>query len=132
MPSASTTTEEAGDQAMWKMLFQNQECQLPKVVFNLRHLDDKQLTNDDITGSTDHLFRLSDEITRWQICLDILIHCDEYEKAGGGEDFVVVSFCFVLPRESNCLLGFSDSDPHSSRKLTSCAENSRSTISFPV
>lgn len=49
------------------MLFQNQECQLPKLVFNLRHLDDKQLTNDDITASTDHLFRLSDEITRWQM-----------------------------------------------------------------
>lgn len=97
MPSASITTEEAGDQAMWKMLFQNQECQLPKVVFNLRHLDDKQLTNDDITGSTDHLFRLSDEITRWQICLDILIHCDEYEKAGGGGRTLLL-FHFVLFR----------------------------------
>lgn len=50
----------------------------------------------------------------------------------GGEDFVVVSFCFVSPRESNCLLGFSDSDPRSSRKLTSYAENSRSTIIVPV
>lgn len=97
MPSASITTEEAGGQAMWKMLFQNQECQLPKVVFNLRHLDDKQLTNDDIMGSTDHLFRLSDEITCWQICLDILIHCDEYEKAGwgGGLCCCFILFCFA-------------------------------------
>ena len=67
MPSVSITTEEAGGQATWKMLFQNQECQLPKLVFNRHHLDGKQLTNDDITASTDHLFRLSDEIMRWQM-----------------------------------------------------------------
>ena len=97
MPSASITTEEAGDQATWKMLFQNPECQLPKLVFSLCHLDDKQLINDDITGSTDHLFRLSDEVTRWQICLDILIHCDEYEKAGGGRTLLLFHFVLFGP-----------------------------------
>lgn len=33
-----------------------------------------------------------------QICSDILIHCDEYEKAGRRALlFCFVSFCFVLP-----------------------------------
>lgn len=55
-------------------------------------------------GWTGQLFRLSDQIALWRVCLDVVTRYGEYAKAGGGGGLLVCLFGLAFAWEGNCLI----------------------------